>query len=87
MFCATARGSEGYITLIQVLAGWAGWLVYLWVLLDVAGADEAQRAAAAKGVEINVDAASHVVEYWGHSFWLFLAATLASSLGALFSLC
>ena len=37
IFCE-ARGGAGITTLVQVLAGWAGWLVFLWILLGVAGA-------------------------------------------------
>lgn len=84
IFCQT-KGGAGFTTLIQVLAGWAGWLVFLWILLDIAGATGAQRAAAAKGILIDTDAADDVRNYWGHSFWLFLAATLASTFGAMFA--
>lgn len=86
VFCGGARGSEGYITLLQVLAGWAGWLVFLWILLDIAGATEQQVNAKQEGVFINTKAAKLVMEYWGFSFWLFLTATLASTLGAAMSL-
>ena len=84
IFCE-ARGGAGITTLVQVLAGWAGWLVFLWILLDVAGATGAQRAAAERGVFIDTGAADDVRNYWGHSFWLFLAATLASTFGAMFA--
>jgi hypothetical protein len=84
IFCE-ARGGAGITTLVQVLAGWAGWLVFLWILLDIAGATGAQRAAAERGVFIDTGAADDVRNYWGHSFWLFLAATLASTFGALFA--
>ena len=84
IFCE-ARGGAKIITLIQVLAGWAGWLVFLWILLDIAGATSARRAAAERGIFIDTDAADDVRNYWGHSFWLFLAATLASTFGAMFA--
>jgi len=77
----------GLLTLVQVLAGWAGWLVYLWILADLARAGGEHEAAAASGIPIDVDAAGKMANYWGHSFWLFLAATLASTLGAAFGCC
>ena len=44
-----------------------------------------KRAAAERGVFIDTGAADDVRNYWGHSFWLFLAATLASTFGAMFA--
>ena len=84
VFCE-ARGGAGITTLVQVLAGWAGWLVFLWILLDIARSVGAQRATAERGIFIDTGAADDVRNYWGHSFWLFLAATLASTFGAMFA--
>lgn len=84
---AGGGGGFGYLTLVQVLAGWAGWLVYLWILLDISNSDASRRDAVAGGFRIDLDAADDVQSYWGHSFWLFLAATGATTLGAMFGCC
>ena len=84
---AGGGGGFGYLTLVQVLAGWAGWLVYLWILLDISNSDASRRDAVAGGFRLDLDAADDVQSYWGHSFWLFLAATAASTLGAMFGWC
>ena len=84
---AGGGGGFGYLTLVQVLAGWAGWLVYLWILLNISNSDASRRDAVAGGFRIDLDAADDVQSYWGHSFWLFLAATGASTLGAMFGCC
>jgi hypothetical protein len=36
------------------------------------------------GCRIDVDKAGDVSSYWGYSFWLFLASTLTTSIGAFF---
>lgn len=84
---AGGGGGFGYLTLVQVLAGWAGWLVYLWILLDISNSDASRRDAVAGGFIIDLDAADDVQSYWGHSFWLFLAATGATTVGAMFGCC
>ena len=84
---AGGGGGFGYLTLVQVLAGWAGWLVYLWILLDISDSDASRRDAVAGGFRIDLDSADKVQSYWGHSFWLFLAATAATTVGAMFGCC
>ncbi len=60
--------------------------MFLWIILDIAGATEQEVNTKQEGVFINTKAAKLVMEYWGFSFWLFLTATLASTLGAAMSL-
>ena len=83
-YAAGATCTGGALTTTQVLAGWAGWLIYLWILLDMSRAVDAHARAAAAGVEIDVENAGEVSNYWGYSFWLFLASTLVTSVGAFF---
>ena len=71
----------------EVLSGWAGWLVYLWILINISDSDASRRDAVTAGFRIDLDAADDVQSYWGHSFWLFLAATAATTLGAIFRCC
>ena len=84
---ADGGGGFGYLTLVQVLSGWAGWLVYLWILINISDSDASRRDAVTAGFRIDLDAADDVQSYWGHSFWLFLAATAATTLGAIFRCC
>lgn len=81
------RSSLGSVTTIQVLAGWAAWLLFLWILLDIKSNDEAHDRAKEAGIAIDTKAAGEVQSYWGHSFWLFLASTLVTSIGGLFGCC
>ena len=83
-YAAGATCTGGALTTTQVLAGWAGWLIYLWILLDMSRAVDAHARAAAAGAEIDVEKAGEVSNYWGYSFWLFLASTLVTSVGAFF---
>ena len=84
---ADGGGGFGYLTLVQVLSGLAGWLVYLWILINISDSDASRRDAVTAGFRIDLDAADDVQSYWGHSFWLFLAATAATTLGAIFRCC
>ena len=84
---ADGGGGFGYLTLVQVLSGWAGWLVYLWILINISDSDASRRDAITAGFRIDLNAADDVQSYWGHSFWLFLAATAATTLGAIFRCC
>lgn len=81
------RRGLGWLTTLQVLAGWAGWLVFLWILLDIRGNTSAHETANAAGIVIDEKAAGRVESYWGHSFWLFLASTLVTTIGAMFGCC
>ena len=83
-YASGATCTGGTLTTMQVLAGWAGWLIYLWVLLDISRSVNAHESAALNGVRIDVDKAGDVSSYWGYSFWLFLASTLTTSIGAFF---
>ena len=80
-------GGLGWLTTLQVLAGWAGWLVFLWILLDIRGNQTTHELAEAAGIQIDTSAAKRVESYWGHSFWLFLAATLVTTIGGMFRCC
>jgi hypothetical protein len=81
------RGTLGWLTTLQVMAGWAGWLVFLWILLDIRGNQSAHDKAKEAGIPIDTAAAGRVESYWGHSFWLFLASTLVTTIGAMFGCC
>jgi hypothetical protein len=83
----TRGAAGGWSTTIQVLCGWAGWLIFLWILLDIRDSRDEQRAAQAVGVQINIGYARDLESYWGHSFWLFLAATVVTTIGGLFGCC
>ena len=99
----------------------AGFLIFLWILLDIKSSRDEQRAAEEAGVQIDTrqgggrhannlprrvtwhpvshdavrvvyvgpgtGAAGRVESYWGFSFWLFFAATLVTSIGAMFGCC
>ena len=44
---ADGGGGFGYLTLVQVLSGWAGWLVYLWILINISDSDASEHEQSA----------------------------------------
>ena len=81
------RVSLGWLATIQVLAGWAGWLVFLWILMDISRNQSAHEMAKKAGIQIDTTAAKRVESYWGYPFWMFLASTILTTIDTMFMCC
>ena len=77
----------GCLNLIHVLAGWAGWLVFLWIILDIRANTSAHDVAEKSGILIDTAAARRVQSYWGYSFWFFFTSTALTTILACLECC